>query len=112
MVVVRRGDVVVAAFSGDYGKPRPAVVVQTDLANETHASVVLCPITSHLVEAPLFRLPIEPSSDIGLNKASQVMVDKIGTLRRNRLGKVIGRLNDTEIVQLNRSLALWLGLGE
>ncbi len=109
--MVKRGDVVLAAFSGDYGKPRPAVVVQTDLANETHASIVLCPLTSHTIKAPLFRLPVEPSTENGLDKASEVMVDKIGAVRRDKVKEVIGRLEDSHLVQLNRSLALWLGMG-
>jgi len=109
--VVKRGDVVLAAFSGDYGKPRPAVIVQTDLANETHASIVVCPLTSHIVKASLFRLPVEPSTENGLNKVSEVMVDKIGAVRQDKLKKVIGRLDDSQLIQLNRLLALWLGIG-
>ncbi len=107
---MKRGDVVLAAFSGDYGKPRPAVVVQTDLANPTHASVVLCPLTSTLRDAPLFRLDVTPGPGTGLEKSSQIMVDKIGTLRRDRVGRVVGRLDDADLVRLNRSLAFWLGL--
>ncbi len=109
--MVKRGDVVLAAFSGDYGKPRPTVVVQTDLANETHASIVVCPLTSHIVKASLFRLPVEPSVENGLNKPSEVMVDKIGAVRRDKLREVIGRLDDSQMIQLNRLLALWLGIG-
>lgn len=107
---MKRGDVVLAAFSGDFGKPRPAVVVQTDLANPTHASVVLCPLTSTLRDAPLFRLAVDPTPDNGLERPSQVMVDKIGTLRRDRVGRVVGRLDDATLLRLNRSLAFWLSL--
>ncbi|MDX8409270.1 MAG: type II toxin-antitoxin system PemK/MazF family toxin [Mariprofundales bacterium] len=67
---MKRGDVVVCALAGDYGKPRPAVVVQSDLFNPTHASIVVCPITSHLVEAPLFRINIPANSKTGLKKPS------------------------------------------
>lgn len=109
--MVKRGDVVVAAFSGDYGKPRPAVVVQTDLANATHSSVVLCPITSHLENAPLFRLEVTPSRENNLEKSCQIMVDKITTVRKDKVRQVIGRLDEATMVRVNRSLAFWLGLG-
>jgi len=109
--LVRRGDVVIAVFSRDYGKPRPAVVVQTDLANPTHSSFVLCPITSHLENAPLFRLEVAPSPGNSLEKPCQIMVDKITTVRKDRLRQVIGRLDENTMIRVNRSLALWLGLG-
>jgi mRNA interferase MazF len=63
---LKRGDVVVVALAGDYGKPRPALVVQSDLFNETHASVTVVPVTSTLVDAPIFRLTVEPSPANGL----------------------------------------------
>ncbi|OAI49666.1 hypothetical protein AYO45_06895, partial [Gammaproteobacteria bacterium SCGC AG-212-F23] len=77
---LERGDIVVCALSGDFGKPRPAVVVQSNLFNSTHPSVTLCPITTHIVEAPLFRLMLIPSAKNGLKQSSQIMVDKITTL--------------------------------
>lgn len=109
--MVKRGNVVIAVFSGDYGKPRPAVVVQTDLVNETHSSMVLCPITSHLENAPLFRLEITPSAMNRLEKPCQVMVDKITTVRKDRVRHVIGQLDEDTMIRVNRSLAFWLGLG-
>lgn len=109
--MVKRGDVVVAVFSGDYGKPRPAVVVQTDLANPTHSSLVLCPITSHLENAPLFRLEVGPSPENSLEKSCQIMVDKITTVRKDKVRRIIGRLDEDTMIRVNRSLALWLGLG-
>ncbi|MGA2939887.1 MAG: type II toxin-antitoxin system PemK/MazF family toxin [Syntrophobacteraceae bacterium] len=109
--MVRRGDVVIAVFSGDYGKPRPAVVVQTDLANPTHSRLVVCPITSHLENAPLFRLEVSPSPDNSLERSCQIMVDKITTVRKDKLRQVIGRLNEDTMIRVNRSLAFWLGLG-
>ncbi len=108
--MVKRGDVVVAVFSGDYGKLRPAVVVQTDLANETHKSMVLCPITSHLENAALFRLDVKPSTENSLEKPCQIMVDKITTIRKDRVRRVIGRLDEDTMIRVNRSLAFWLGL--
>jgi mRNA interferase MazF len=109
--MVKRGDVVVAVFSGAYGKPRPAVVVQTDLANPTHGSLVLCPITNHLENAPLFRLEVTPSPENSLEKPCQIMVDKITTVRKDKVRQVIGRLDEDTMIRVNRSLAFWLGLG-
>ena len=97
-------------MSGDYGKMQPAVVIQHDQVNATHASVVVCPLSSHLVDAPLFRISVDPSPENGLETASQVMIDKISAVRRDRLRDVIGRLDDAVMVRVNRSLALWLGL--
>jgi mRNA interferase MazF len=108
---MKRGDIVLVALAGDYGKPRPAVVVQTDLVNDIHASVVVCPITSHLQDAELFRLTIEPSSDNGLNKISQIMVDKIVAVRRDKIRDPIGKIDEKRMIRLERSLAFWLGLG-
>ena len=108
---MKRGDVVIVAVAGDYGKPRPAVVVQTDLVNDTHASIVVYPVTSHLQEAELFRLTITPSPENGLQKTSQIMVDKIVAIRRDKIREGIGHLNEEVMIRLNRSLAFWLGLG-
>jgi mRNA interferase MazF len=107
---VKRGDVVVVALSGDYGKPRPALVVQSDLFNETHASVTLAPVTSTIVDAPLFRLTLEPSSDTGLRSVSQIMVDKVTTVKRDKVGRTIGRIGDDIMLRVNRAIALWFGL--
>ena len=105
-----RGDIVLVVVSGDYGKPRPAVVIQTDLVNETHASIVVCPLSSHLQDAPLFRLEVIPNKENGLRKPSQIMVDKILAVRRDKIRQVIGRIDEDLVLQLNRSLALWLGI--
>jgi mRNA interferase MazF len=107
---MKRGDIVIAATPGDYGKPRPAAVVQSDIFNPTHASITLCPITSHLVDAPLFRLSLQPAAENGLEVPSQIMVDKITTVRKEKLRQPIGRLTSAEIDILNRALYLWLGL--
>jgi len=106
---IKRGDIVICALKGDYGKVRPAVVVQSDLFNETHASVVICPITSKIVDAPLFRITIEPDGT-GLKHRSQIMVDKIVAVRRDRIRGKIGTLNKESIKELNRSIAVFLGL--
>lgn len=107
---MRRGDLVVVAMQGDYGKPRPALVVQSDLFNDRHASVTVTPVTSTLVDAPLFRLTVEPSPRNGLRSLSQIMVDKVTTVRRARLGQTIGRLEDDIMLRVSRALALWFGI--
>ena len=107
---LRQYDIVTCTLTGDYGKPRPAVIVQSDLFNETHASLVLCPITTHLVAAPLFRLLLSPDSSNGLKQKSQIMVDKIITIPREKVGNKIGELNLKEQKLLENALGLWLGL--
>src|SRR5262245_33400279 len=90
---MRRGDVYTVAASGDYAKPRPAVIVQTDAFPQSHASVVVCQMTSHIVDAPDFRVTIDPTPENGLLVRSQAMVDKPVTVRRERLGQRLGHLN-------------------
>ena len=109
MESLRRGDVVVVALQGDYGKPRPALVVQSDLFS-AHSSVAILPITSELLAAPLFRIGVEPSAGNGLRKPSQIMIDKTYTVAREKIGGRIGRLDDATLLQVNRSMMLWLGL--
>jgi mRNA interferase MazF len=106
-----RGDVVVIAAAGDYGKPRPAVIVQSDALPESHASIVICPMTSELVEAD-FRITIEPGSETGLLVRSQVMADKPVTVRRGRIGRRIGSLSAADIARINVALALAMGLAD
>lgn len=106
----KRGDVVVCVFSREYGKPRPAVVVQSDLFNDAHPSLTLCPVTGTLRAAPLFRLNVTPSSRNGLKKRSQIAVDKLATVKVERIQKVIGRLTDDEIRSVDQALKLWLGI--
>jgi len=108
---VSRGDVVISSSPGDYGKPRRALVVQSDLFNPTHPSIVICPITSHLVAAPLFRLPIRPSAGNGLKAESQIMVDKVTSVRQEHIGRRAGRISDVEAAEVDRALTLWLDLG-
>lgn len=109
---MRRGDIVTVVAPGDFGKPRPAVVVQADALTEAEiGSVVLCLVSSHLVDAPAFRLTVEPTQENGLAQTSQVMVDKLLTVPGTRIGPIIGRLDDPMLLQLNRSLAFVVGLG-
>ena len=109
---MRRGDLVTVAAMGDYGKPRPAVIVQTDAFPESHASVVVCQLTSELVDAPDFRVSIDPTPENGLRVTSQVMADKPVTIRRDRIGQRIGRLGNQEMTQLSAALAFVLGLAD
>lgn len=109
---MRRGDIVVVAAAGDYGKPRPAVVVQTNAFPETHPSVVICQMTSDVVDALDFRVTIEPNEENGLRTRSQVMADKPVTVRRERIGQLIGRLTDADIGRLNIALAFVMGFAD
>lgn len=109
---MKRGDVVTVAAAGDYGKPRPAVIVQTDALPAEHASVVVCQMTSDYSEAPDFRVTVEPTDQNGLRVRSQVMADKPVTIRRERLGKLIGRLDDSDIARLSIALAFVMGLAD
>jgi mRNA interferase MazF len=108
---MKRGDLVSVAMQGDYGKPRPALVVQSDFFNETHASVSVAPITSTIVDAPIFRITVEPSTGNGLKTVSQIMIDKITAVRRERLGNVIGHMEEDSLVRVTRAIALWFGIG-
>ena len=105
-----RGDLIVVAVPGDYGKPRPALIVQSDLFNETHASITMAPISSTIVDTPLFRVTIEPSRRNGLRVVSQIMVDKVTTIPASKLGYRIGRLDDENVTRLDRALMIHLGL--
>jgi mRNA interferase MazF len=106
--VIKRGDLVTVALQGDYGKPRPALVIQSDLFAE-HPSVTLLPVTSELRDTPLFRIPVEPSAENNLRSPSQVMVDKAQTISREKIGESFGRLDDATMLAVNRALALFLG---
>ena len=109
---MKRGDVVTVAASGDYGKPRPAVIVQTNALTAEHASVIVCQMTSDIADAPDFRITIEPTEKNGLRTRSQVMADKPVTIRRERIGRRIGSLNKKDVDQLNVALAFVMGLAD
>ena len=109
---MKRGDVVTVAASGDYGKPRPAVIVQTDALPAQHASVIVCQMTSDIAEAPDFRITIEPTENNGLRTRSQVMADKPITIRRERVGRRIGSLDEKDVDRLNVALAFVMGLAD
>lgn len=109
---MKRGDVITDAAAGDYGKPRPAVIVQTDALPAKHASVVVCQMTSDLSDAPDFRVTIEPTDKNGLRVRSQVMADKPVTIRRERIGRRIGHLDNEDIARLSIALAFVMGLAD
>ena len=107
---MRRGDIWTVAGGSDYaGKPRPVVIVQDDRFNAT-ASITICAFTTDDTDAPLIRLLIAPDERNGLHAASRLMVDKITTVAKSKLGGRIGRLGDGDILRLNRALLVFLGL--
>jgi mRNA interferase MazF len=108
--VVRRGQFVVVATSGDYGKPSPALVVQSDLFAEL-PSVVICPLTTTLRDdADQFRLEVDPSKRNGLREVSQIAIDKITAVPVAKIGDVIGEAGDALLLRVNRALALFMGI--
>ncbi|EPE94064.1 type II toxin-antitoxin system PemK/MazF family toxin [Rhizobium grahamii] len=106
---MRRGDIVAVALTGNFGKPRPALIIQADQFDATGTVTVLL-ISSTLADAPLIRPTIEATALNGLRKVSQVMVDKTMSVKRDRVGSVIGRLEDDAILAVTRSLAVFLGI--
>ncbi|HEY1796946.1 MAG TPA: type II toxin-antitoxin system PemK/MazF family toxin [Stellaceae bacterium] len=107
---IRRGDVVTVATFGDFGKPRPAVVVQSDILPDSHLSVVVCQMTSEVIAGRIFRVTIEPSETNGLRLRSQVMVDKPMTVLRRRIGASIGRLTADEMARVDTAITFVMGL--
>lgn len=99
------------AMPGNFGKPRPALVIQANPFIE-HASVTLLLISSTLVEAPLLRVTVQPSEENGLQKTSQVMVDKAMTVMREKIGAVIGQIEANALLEIDRRLAVFLGIAK
>ena len=108
---MRRGDIVTVAVAGDYGKPRPAVVIQSDWLDETD-SVLVCLFTTTRRDTPLYRLSVDPSPATGLREPPQIMVDKVTAVGRDRCGAAIGRLKEADLVALGRMLALVIGIAD
>jgi mRNA interferase MazF len=107
---MRRGDLVPVALPGAFGKPRPALVIQSDLFAKL-PSVTILPITSELRPIETFRIAVEPSTKNGLRARSQIMVDKVHTIPRERAGEPFGELEPRTLTAVNRALAVFLGLG-
>jgi mRNA interferase MazF len=107
---MRRGEIWTLAEGKDYaGKPRPVVIVQDD-SFDTVNSVTVCAFTTNETEAPLFRLRVDHTEGNGLRVPSRLMVDKISTVPRSRIGRLIGRLGDEDLLRLNRAMLVFLGL--
>jgi len=107
---VRRGEIWTVSGGSTYtGKPRPAVIVQEDSFDAT-ASITVCAFTSDPTDAPLFRLLVEPTETNGLRIASRLMVDKVTTVPKDRLGEKVGRLDDADVLRLNQAVLVFLGL--
>jgi mRNA interferase MazF len=107
---VKRGEVWTAAGGSGYaGKPRPVVVIQDDRFDATD-SVTVCAFTTDPTDAPLIRLSIESTPLNGLRESSQLIVDKLTTVQRSRLGTRVGRLSDEDMVRLGRAVIVFLGL--
>ncbi len=108
---MKRGDIITVSARGDYGKPRPGVIVQSDLISNTD-SVLVALITSSLTYAPLLRLTVEPNPENKLKTRSQIMIDKILAFPRQKCGKVIGQLNNSELLALSQLLSVIFGLAD
>ena len=110
MVEVTRGDLVLVAFPGGYGKVRPAVIVQADAFTESFGSVIACPFTSISGEDEVARVSVVATNSNGLEIDSTIMVEKIAAVPRNKIARVIGHLDDKTVARLDQSLAALLGL--
>lgn len=108
---MKRGDFVTITMQGDLGKPRPALVIQADHFSES-VTVTVLPVTSTLVAAPLLRIKLQPGMENGLQRPSQVMIDKIMTVKREKVGPTFGRLDVNVLVEVERCLALFLGIAK
>ncbi|WP_248885812.1 type II toxin-antitoxin system PemK/MazF family toxin [Acidithiobacillus acidisediminis] len=106
-----RGDFVTIAMQGDFGKPRPALVVQANQFSE-HSSVTVLLVTSTLVAAPLLRVTVQPNAENGLQRPSQVMVDKAMTVKRDKVGPAFGHIDGNTLVDVDRCLAVFLGIAK
>jgi len=106
---MKRGEIWTVAGDGYAGKPRPIVIVQDNSFDAT-SSITVCAFTTNPTQAPLFRLPVQPNTRNGLRAISRLMVDKITTVRKSKLGMRIGHLDGQDIARLNKALVLFLGL--
>jgi len=106
-----RGDLVTVAVQGNFGKPRSALIVQAD-AFADHATITVLLVSSTLVDAPLLRLTVQPDPANGLRHASQIMIDKAMTIMRTKVGEAFGRLDADAMVEIERRLAVFLGIAK
>ncbi len=108
---MKRGALVTIAMQGDFGKPRPALVIQANLFSE-HSSTTVLPITSAIVAAPLLRVTVQPTAENGLQKPSQVMIDKVMTVKCDKVGPAFGHIDADVLVEVERCLAVFLGIAK
>ena len=108
---MRRGDLITVAVQGDYGKPRPALIIQSDNF-DIHPSITILPITSKVVEAPLIRFTVLANDKNGLSRDSQVMIDKATTISREKAGGRIGSIDSSAMLEIERCLAVFLGIAK
>ncbi|MCG5495356.1 MULTISPECIES: type II toxin-antitoxin system PemK/MazF family toxin [Ectothiorhodospira] len=106
-----RGSLVTITMQGDFGKPRPALIIQADQFSD-NASITILPVTSTLVDAPLLRVTVQPSAENGLQKPSQIMVDKTMTVKRDKVGPTIGQIDPNSLLEIERCLAVFLGIAK
>jgi len=106
---MKRGDLVTIAMQGDYGKPRPALVIQSDFFKKD--SITVLPVSSCIVDTPLLRITLQASEQTNLHDISQVMLDKITTVKREKAGLVFGSVDHKTMLEIERSLSVFLGLG-
>ncbi|EAA9297935.1 type II toxin-antitoxin system PemK/MazF family toxin [Salmonella enterica subsp. enterica] len=106
-----RGDLVTIAVQGDFGKPRPALVIQSGQFSE-HTSVTVLPVTGTLVNAPLLRVTVQPDAENGLQKTSQIMIDKTIAVQREKTGPAFGRIDAATMLEVERCLAVFLGIAK
>lgn len=106
---MRRGDLVTIVVSGDYGKPRPALILQSD-AFDRHPSVTVLPLTTEIHPTPLFRITVQPGKETGLRKVSQIMVDKITTVPRTKIGQRMGHIDSNAMQAVHQAVIGFLGL--
>jgi mRNA interferase MazF len=108
---MRRGDFLSIVIQGDFGKPRPALVVQSDNFNE-HTTATVLLVSSLLIDAPLFRITVDPNQTNGLKKKSQIMVDKIMTVKKEKIGEPFGVASDEVMLEVSRCLSVFLGIAQ
>lgn len=107
---MNRGDIFICQPVGSYGKPRPALIVQSDSMIAVRDSVTVCLLTSEIIDAPIFRINVSPDPGNGLEKLSAVMADKLLTLPKEKLDRKIGELSDEAMKKVDVALIAWLGL--
>lgn len=108
---MKRGDLVTVSLRGDYGKPRPALVIQSSLFAD-HPSVTILPLTGDLRETPIFRVRVLPDPTNGLRASSDVMIDKLHTVACDKIRETIGTIGDEQLIEIERAVAVWLGIAD